>query len=167
MRTKRKIVVIAHNLRSTHNVGSILRTAEGLGVNHVYITGYTPYPETKKDKRLPHLIAKISKDIHKTSLGAEITQSWSYNENVNDVIKNLKQEGITVAALEQTPNSKDITKYRTDDDIGILIGREVEGVEQEVLDLCDIVLEIPMSGSKESFNVSQALAMSLYHLKYF
>lgn len=167
MQNTLKIVVIAHNLRSSHNVGSILRTAEGLGAFKVYLTGYTPYPKTTNDERLPHLSAKISKDIHKTALGAEITQNWTHNNDVQAVINELKENDFHVAALEQAPNSQNLPDYKKPGDIAILIGREVEGIEKDILDLCDTILEIPMAGSKESFNVSQALAMALYHLKFF
>src|SRR5690606_15605006 len=97
-----EIVLIAHNLRSTHNVGSLLRTAEGLGVKTVYLTGYTPYPKRAHDSRLPHLAEKLDKQIHKTALGAETTQAWEYTEDVLAVINDLRSEGYTVCALEQS-----------------------------------------------------------------
>lgn len=167
MRTKRNIVIIAHNLRSTHNVGAILRTAEGLGINKVYLTGYTPYPLSKNDSRLPHLAAKITKDIHKTALGAESSQAWSFNDNVIGVINKLKQAGYSVAALEQTSQSKNLATYQAPARIAIVVGREVEGIEKDILKLCDLSVEIPMKGNKESFNVTQALAMALYQFSYF
>ena len=167
MRTKRNIVIIAHNLRSTHNVGAILRTAEGLGINKVYLTGYTPYPLSKNDSRLPHLAAKITKDIHKTALGAESSQAWSFKDNVIGVINKLKQAGYSVAALEQTSQSKNLATYQAPARIAIVVGREVEGIEKDILKLCDLCVEIPMKGNKESFNVTQALAMALYQFSYF
>lgn len=160
------IVLIAHNLRSTHNVGSLLRTAEGLGVEHVYLTGYTPYPEAPEDDRLPHLAAKIDKQIAKTALGAETSQSWSRREDVATVIHWLQADGYTIAALEQTPDSQSLPEFVVPKKIAILVGREVEGVEPEVLKLCNIALEIPMFGKKESFNVTQASAMALYHCRF-
>jgi len=160
------IILIAHNLRSTHNVGSLLRTAEGLGVQKVILSGYTPHPGHAADRRLPHEVAKIAKDIQKTALGAEASQSWEYHQNILPVIEHLKKQGYTVAALEQTDTSRELPKYHPPQKIAILVGREVEGVEQNVLDACDLALEIPMFGKKESFNVVQAAAMALYHCRF-
>jgi hypothetical protein len=90
----RSIVVIAHDIRSRHNVGSLLRTAEGLGVERVYLTGYTPYPMLAGgDPRLPHLAAKETKAIAKTALGAEQSQDWAHAESVIDLIAALKADG--------------------------------------------------------------------------
>lgn len=162
----RSIVLIAHNLRSTHNVGSLLRTAEGLGVDVVYLTGYTPYPHAKDDPRLPHESAKLTKQIHKTALGAEASDFWQYELNVFRVISKLKQQGYTMAALEQTPDAISLPKYTPPTHIALVVGREVEGVETEIIKMCDLALEIPMFGKKESYNVVQSAAMALYHLKF-
>jgi tRNA G18 (ribose-2'-O)-methylase SpoU len=160
------IVLIAHNLRSSHNVGSLLRTAEGLGVKEVYLTGYTPYPISDGDPRLPHLAQKIHKQIVKTSLGAEETLLWQHQDNISNVVTRLKADGYTVMAIEQTPTSTPLTEYLRPEKLVLVVGREVEGIEQEVLALCDGALEIPMFGKKESFNVVQAAAMALYHVKF-
>lgn len=162
-----EIVLIAHNLRSAHNVGSLLRTAEGLGLNSVYLTGYTPYPIPKNDSRLPHLAAKIDKRIAKTALGAEQYLNWHHREDIEDLIKKLKNDGYLIVALEQAPGSVKLPDYKAPDKIALIVGREVEGIEPEVIVLCDIILEIPMLGQKESFNVVQAAAMALYHLSRF
>jgi 23S rRNA (guanosine2251-2'-O)-methyltransferase len=163
---QRDIILIAHNLRSCHNVGSILRTAEGLGVKKVCLTGYTPYPASNNDKRMPHIVAKIDRQIQKTALGAEKTVDWEHEESVSDVINNLKAEGFQVIALEQTENSFPLAAFKTPEKIALIVGREVEGIEQEVLRLCDQAVEIPMLGKKESFNVVQAAAMALYHMRF-
>lgn len=162
----KSVILIAHNLRSCHNIGSLLRTAEGLGVHKVLLTGYTPYPMKDGDDRLPHLAQKIHKQIAKTALGAEETQSWEHYHNIEGVIQKLKEEGCLVAAIEQAPNSISLPEFHSPDKIALLVGREVEGVEPEVLALCDKVLEIPMFGKKESFNVAQAAAMGLYHCSF-
>lgn len=162
----RQIIIIAHNLRSTHNVGSLLRTAEGLGVNEVYLTGYTPHPLHDEDDRLPHLAQKLNKQITKTALGAEHMVSWHYQEDVSQCINHLKSEGFVVVALEQTSTSISLPEFEPSDKIAILLGREVEGVEPDVLALCDLAIEIPMLGQKESFNVIQAAAMALYHCRF-
>lgn len=163
----KQIIVIAHNLRSAHNVGSLLRTAEGLGIEQVVLTGYTPFPPlVSDDPRLPHEQVKIAKLIQKTALGAEQTQSWRHEDDVLTVIAQLKQDGYTVAALEQTDSSVDLPDYKAPAKLALVLGREVEGVEPAVIAACDACLEIPMFGKKESFNVVQAAAMALYHCRF-
>lgn len=146
----REIILIAHNLRSCHNVGSLLRTAEGLGISEVYLTGYTPYPQYSNDTRLPHLSAKITKQIHKTALGAEDMVSWQHRDDVIALLHELRADGFAVTAIEQAVHAIRLPDYKPADKLALLVGREVEGVEQEVLQLCDIILEIPMFGKKES-----------------
>jgi 23S rRNA (guanosine2251-2'-O)-methyltransferase len=163
---EREIVLIAHDLRSTHNVGSLLRTAEGLGVSHVYFTGYTPYPHRSPDSRLPHIAEKLDKQIHKTALGAETQVAWSHHEDVEPVLQQLKADGFQIAALEQTPTSIMLPTYKPPHKVAIMLGREVEGIDSELLKHCDVTLEIPMFGHKESFNVVQAAAMTLYAVRF-
>jgi 23S rRNA (guanosine2251-2'-O)-methyltransferase len=162
----RQLILIAHNLRSTHNVGSLLRTAEGLGVTKVYLSGYTPYPTQPGDSRLPHESAKLTRQIHKTALGAEDSQPWEHINQIEPLISELKQTGYTVAALEQTATAVPLPGYTPPPKLAIIVGREVAGVEPEVLALTDLQLVIPMSGQKESFNVVQAAAMALYHCSF-
>lgn len=161
------IVLIAHNLRSCHNVGSLLRTAEGLGVKQVLLTGYTPYPLAPDDERLPHLAAKIDKQIHKTALGAEHQVAWKHIEDIGEALDDLRSQGFMLAAVEQTIESITLPNFVPPEKIALLVGREVEGVEPEVIALCDRALEIPMFGQKESFNVVQAAAMALYHCRFY
>lgn len=160
------IVLIAHNIRSIHNVGSLLRTAEGLGIKCVYLTGYTPYPTLPNDSRLPHISQKISQKLSKTSLGAEKTVPWMYSEDIFELIEKLKMEDYVIAALEQSSKSIPLPEYKKRGNIAVIVGREVEGIESEVISLCDTVLEIPMFGSKESYNVSVAAGMALYQLRF-
>lgn len=162
----KQIILIAHNLRSAHNVGSLLRTAEGLGVQRVYLTGYTPYPHVENDARLPHLAAKIDKQIAKTALGAEKQAGWRHETEVESVIDDLKRQGFTVAALEQAPGAIKLPDYNPPEKLALVVGREVEGIEDEVLKMCDVAIEIPMFGNKESFNVAVAAAMALYHCRF-
>lgn len=162
----RDIVLIAHNLRSVHNVGSLLRTADGLGVTKVYLTGYTPHPGIHDDPRLPHEIQKTAKQINKTALGAELSQPWEYAEDVGGVIASLHDDGYTIVGIEQVAHSVPLYTVQVRDHVAIIAGREVEGIEPEVIGLCDLVAEIPMYGQKESFNVVQAAAMALYHFRF-
>lgn len=159
----REIIVIANNIRSTHNVGSLLRTCDGLGVSEVYFTGYTPYPLSNHDGRMPHEAKKIDAQITKTALGAEKSVNWQHHEDIQELIKQLRSDDYTVAALEQTNDSTDLNKYHPPEKLVIVLGREVEGLEPDILEKCDLSLEIPMKGKKESFNVVQAAAMALYH----
>ncbi len=162
----REIVLIAHNLRSCHNVGSLLRTADGLGIKKVYLTGYTPYPQHPNDTRLPHLSTKISKQISKTALGAEVMVPWQHHDGITNLLVGLKANGFTIAAIEQSHHAVSLPEYAPPGKIALLVGREVEGVEQAVLALCDKILEIPMFGTKESFNVVQAAAMAMFHCRF-
>lgn len=147
-------------------MGSLLRTCDGLGIQKVYLTGYTPYPHTKQDIRLPHEAMKIHKQIVKTALGAEATVDWTHEPNVFSLLARLKKEGYTIAALEQTEGSTPLPDFRPQEKTVIVLGREVEGISKEVMDYCDIFLEIPMLGKKESFNVVQAAAITLYHCRF-
>ncbi len=162
----RDIILIAHNLRSCHNVGSLLRTAEGLGVSQVILSGYTPYPLHNNDRRLPHEALKITRQIHKTALGAETMLPNTHHADIFPVIAKLKKNGYLIAAIEQADHAKALPNYHPPEKIVLLVGREVEGVEPEVLAACDMALEIPMFGRKESYNVVQAAAMALYHCRF-
>jgi len=162
-----KVILIAHDIRSTHNVGSILRTADCLGADMVYLTGYTPYPMIKNDKRLPHLSKKIDAQIHKTALGAELTTSWSHNPDINSVINLLKSDKVQIVALEQSSKSEPLNDFKATGDIAMIVGNEVLGIDKAILNSVDKIVEIPMSGSKESLNVAQATAIGLYQLRYF
>jgi len=161
-----RLVLIAHNIRSSHNVGSLLRTAEGLGVDCVYMTGYTPHPATKGDQRLPHIAQKTAQAIAKTALGAEKTQKWQYISDIQKLFAHLSKKGYKLAALEQSPKSKTLASYNAPSKLALVVGREVEGLEPDVLESVEVILEIPMRGMKESFNVCQAAAMALYQFRY-
>jgi tRNA G18 (ribose-2'-O)-methylase SpoU len=161
-----ELVLIAHNLRSAHNVGSLLRTCEGLGVEQVYLTGYTPYPLAAGDDRLPHLAQKTDKQIAKTALGAEKSLAWQHAADINAVLAGLKRRAFAVAALEQAPDAIRLPDFDPPKKLALIVGREVEGIELEILAVCDHILEIPMFGRKESFNVAQAAAMALYYLRF-
>lgn len=160
------LVVVAHNIRSTYNVGSIFRTCDGFGVTKLYLTGYTPYPTEPHDKRLPHVREKITKQISKTALGAEATVPFAYQEDPEQLLDTYHQRGFTVAALEQGTSSIMLPNYRPmPQSTVLLLGEEVHGITPELLQKCDVMLEIPMNGHKESFNVSVAAGIALYALK--
>lgn len=156
------IILIAHNIRSTHNVGSLFRTSEGFGVSHIILSGYTPYPTIASDTRLPHISDKLTAQIHKTALGAETMVPFSYQDQPD--LEALRSEGYRIVALEQDPKSIFLSQYIAPDKVALVLGEEVEGISHELLAQCDDILEIPMEGRKESFNVSVAAGIALYQL---
>lgn len=162
----RDIVLIAHNIRSTFNIGSIFRTCDGLGVKKLYLTGYSPYPNKIGDDRLPHIVNKLHKQINKTALGAEDSVSWEYTESPESIINNLKSDGYKILALEQDTESTELNNFIPTNKIALVLGEEVNGINSKLLNLCDEIIEIPMQGAKESFNVSVACAIALYVLKF-
>lgn len=115
------------------------------------------------DTRLPHIAEKLTKQIAKTALGAEKRTFWEYKEDVATCIATLKEKGYLIVAIEQAPDAIQLPDYKPPQKIALLVGRETEGIEAEVLNLCDATVEIPMFGEKESFNVVQAAAIALYH----
>ena len=149
---KSPLIIIVDNVRSMHNVGSIFRTSDAFLVEKIYLCGITPTP--------PH------REIQKTALGATESVDWQYVENTLDVINQLKKEGWTILALEQTTNSVmlDELKVEKGEKIAIVLGNEVEGVNQEVINLCHKAVEIPQFGTKHSFNVSVSCGIMLWQV---
>jgi 23S rRNA (guanosine2251-2'-O)-methyltransferase len=157
-----EIIVIAHNIRSTHNVGSIFRTCEGFGVKRLILSGYTPYPSLPNDTRLPHIHHKLTAQIHKTALGAEGLVPFEYQQQPD--LAALKDAGFTIVGLEQDTGSIMLPGYNPPDKIALLLGEEVEGIANDLRSQCDQLIEIPMHGQKESYNVSVATGIALYAL---
>lgn len=164
-----ELIVIAHNIRSTHNVGAIFRTAEGFGVSKIILSGYTPYPrlvtqdsQANPDNRLPHIAEKLTTQIHKTALGAETLVPFEYQELPD--LDALRKDGFTIVGLEQDERSVLLQDYTPPQKIALLLGEEVHGIEADLRNKCDDLIEIPMKGQKESFNVSVATGIALYGL---
>lgn len=157
-----EIIVIAHNIRSTHNIGAIFRTSEGFGVNKIILSGYSPYPKTPDDTRLPHITDKLTAQIHKTALGAEEMVPFEYQEIPN--LQQLKADGFCIVGLEQDSRATLLQNYIVPSKIALLLGEEVDGISPDLRNQCDELLEIPMKGEKESFNVSVAAGIALYVL---
>lgn len=157
-----EIIVIVHNIRSTHNVGSIFRTCEGFGVSKIILSGYSPYPQLENDPRLPHITRKLTEQIHKTALGAEELVPFEYQE-IPD-LGTLHLAGYRIVGLEQDKRSILLPDYQRPKKLALLLGEEVNGITQDLLDQCDDLVEIPMKGKKESFNVSVATGIALYGL---
>lgn len=165
----REIVVLAHNIRSTHNVGAIFRTCEGLGVSKIIFSGYTPFPLLPNEKfsdtgRMPFVAEKLTKQIAKTALGAEKIVPFEVSNDIFSTIEELKKSGFSVVALEQSQNSVWLKDFNPPQKIALLLGEEVNGITPDLLNSCDHTVEIPMFGQKESFNVSVATGMILYKI---
>jgi tRNA G18 (ribose-2'-O)-methylase SpoU len=149
---KMPVVVVLDNIRSMHNVGSVFRTADAFLLRGIYLCGYTPQP--------PH------RDIHKTALGATETVEWKYESTTIEAVKQLKQAGYRVYAVEQVQNSIPLNRFNMNQQqpVAVVFGNEVSGVEEEVLKLCDGSIEIPQLGMKHSLNISVAAGIVLWEL---
>ncbi len=144
------MIIIAHNIRSLHNVGAIFRSADAFSVEKVYLTGYTGNPPRK--------------EIAKTALGSEHRVPWEARESAEELIRELKEGGFVVAALETGEGAVAIDEFESIKPIALVLGNEVEGIDKETKALCDNILEIPMLGTKQSLNVSVATGIALFAL---
>ncbi len=140
--------LIAHNIRSAQNIGSLLRICDSLGVAKLWITGYSPTPEHVR--------------VKKTALGAERFVIWEQTLKVQEVVKRLKSQGFSMAALETGTRSVDLTEYTAPDRLALLLGNEVQGVPPSLQEICDVVISIKQYGKKESLNVSIAAAVAAH-----
>ncbi len=149
---KTPIIVVLDNVRSMNNVGSVFRTADAFLLQGIYLCGYTPQP--------PH------RDIHKTALGATETVDWKYFSSTSEAVNQLKNSGFQVWAVEQAENSYRLQDagFRDGQKLAIVFGNEVEGVQTEVLKLCDGCIEIPQMGMKHSLNIAVAAGIVLWEL---
>jgi 23S rRNA (guanosine2251-2'-O)-methyltransferase len=149
---KHRFIVVLDNIRSMHNVGSVFRTADAFLAEAVFLCGYTPQP--------PH------RDIQKTALGATESVDWIYYEKTTDAVTQLKEKGYRIYGIEQTDNSISLEKIgsETNEPIAVIFGNEVEGVDEEVLKMCDGVIEIPQFGMKHSLNISVAAGIVMWEL---
>lgn len=162
-----ELTLVLDNIRSTYNVGAILRTAEGLGVSRVILSGYTPRVHDKN--LLPHLREKLDKEIHKTALGAEDMLDINSSDDIISELNSLKKQGWMIVGLENNIENEHLFKLndkglaeRLSDKIVLVLGEEVKGINYSLYDIIDLFLEIPMKGKKESFNVSVAAGIAMY-----
>jgi 23S rRNA (guanosine2251-2'-O)-methyltransferase len=160
------LVIILHNVRSAQNVGAIFRTADAAGVQQVVATGYTPHPWYLDDSRPPHIATSNTRAISKTALGAEQNVPWCYYPTLQAAIAYWRHKHYVIAALEQTESSKDLFSYPHSQPMALVVGNEVTGLEPSDLALCDVTLELPMLGTKESLNVATAAGIALYQLQF-
>lgn len=159
-RKKKKLVLIVHNVRSALNVGALFRTADGAGVEKIFLTGYTPAPP----KQNTTYLTKAEKALKKTALGAEEWVAWKKVVSFGKVAAELRDAGYTIVALEQHEKSVDYRKYVPKKSIALVIGNEPRGVDAKILKQCDAIIEIPMHGKKNSLNVAVATGIALYQI---
>ncbi len=154
-----ELVGIIENVRSLHNIGSIFRTADSLGVTKLYLTESSGYPHPDQPWRRDHL------SLQKTALGAEQTVVWEYLPETHQAIQRLRDEGYTIIALEITPDALPLrTLDPIESKIALIVGNEVTGVSATTLQMSDLRTSIPMRGQKESLNVSIAFAIAAYSI---
>ncbi|MDA0376108.1 MAG: RNA methyltransferase [bacterium] len=146
-----QIILLAHNIRSLWNVGSFFRTADAMGVEKIYLTGYTAQPPRR--------------EISKTAIGAEDWIDWEYQKDPVKAIEGLKNEGWKIVGLELEDGAEKIGDYQPPTKVCLVLGHEVTGVPEDIIKLCDDIVYIPMHGKKESLNVSVAAGIALDHLR--
>jgi 23S rRNA (guanosine2251-2'-O)-methyltransferase len=144
----RQLHLVAHNIRSAENIGSLLRTCDSLGVKKLWITGYSPTPEHKK--------------VAKTALGAQGSVEWEQVTDVAFVLENLRKQGFTIVGLEVDTCAIDLSDYAPKDKTALLLGNEVEGISPSLLEQCAEIVKISQRGMKESLNVSVAAAIASF-----
>ena len=147
---KHPIVVVLDNVRSMHNVGAVFRTSDAFLIDKIYLCGITATP--------PH------KEIHKTAIGAENSVDWEYVKDSNELVTKLKEDGYQIVTIEQTEGSVLLNEFEVDQSkkYAIVMGNEVDGVQQSIIDQCDTCIEIPQSGTKHSLNVSVCTGIILW-----
>lgn len=149
--SKLPIVVVLDNIRSMHNVGSFFRTADAFRCEKLLLCGITATP--------PH------RDITKTALGADRSVSWEYCADTTAAMKALKDQGYTLIGVEQTTGSLSLQQFSLPENpTAIIFGNEIDGIQSEVLELCNACVEIPQAGTKHSLNVSVAAGIVLWHV---
>jgi 23S rRNA (guanosine2251-2'-O)-methyltransferase len=149
---KLPITIVLDEVRSMHNVGAVFRTADSFLVSSIYLCGLTPQP--------PH------RDIQKTALGATETVHWKHAATTHEALSELKQAGYTIIAIEQVHHSISLSSFQmtADKKYALIFGHEVHGVQQDIINQCDAVIEIPQIGSKHSLNISVSVGVVLWEL---
>ncbi|PIQ68132.1 MAG: RNA methyltransferase [Candidatus Taylorbacteria bacterium CG11_big_fil_rev_8_21_14_0_20_46_11] len=155
-KASRTAYIILHNIRSTHNVGAIFRTADAVGITKIYLTGYTPTPIDR--------FGRPRKDIAKAALGAEDTVAWEQVLRIGTLLIKLKKEGFYIVAVEQHAKSATYTDVVPQGKTVFIFGNEIAGLPASVLKDADVIAEIPMRGEKESLNVSVSAGIALFRI---
>lgn len=158
-----QITILLPDIRSAQNVGAIMRTADAVGA-HVWTSGITPYPLVPNDSRPPHVADRAARLIAKTALGAERTAFEIHYPTFEQAIASARKLKLIVCALEQTLDSVNLFDFKPTEPLLLIVGPEVGGLDDSRLGICDVTLEIPMVGRKESLNVSVAAGIAMYAL---
>lgn len=149
---KLPLYVVLDSIRSSYNVGSIFRTSDGAMIEKLYLCGYTPHPPKK--------------EVLKTALGSQDSVAWEFVKDAKEVIASWKQKGVKICALELTEQSKKYYELTKNDfPLCLIVGNEITGVSQDLLDLCDCSIEIPQYGIKQSLNVAVAYGIAVFDLR--
>ncbi len=144
------LTVVLNDIRSLYNVGTIFRTADGAGVEKIWLCGITGCPPQSQ--------------ISKIALGAEDRIPWEYHSDVYSVVQQLKKDGYQIVLLEQMDQSEEYHAYRPDGPVALVVGNEIAGVDASLIQLCDAAIEVHMAGIKNSLNVGVAFGVAAYHI---
>ena len=152
--TKKEFYVLAHNIRSLYNVGSLFRIADAFGVSKIFLTGYTGTPANQFHRLR----------MSKSALGTETWVPWEYYKSPSRLIRKLQSQGVKIIALEKISKAISIKKFKPSFPLCLVLGEEVRGVSKSILELSDSIVQIPMLGKKESLNVSVAFGVVAYEM---
>src|SRR3989339_999194 len=156
MKKNKQNILILNDIRSVENVGAMFRTADAVGIDKIYLTGYTPTPLDRFGRKRG--------DLAKSALGAEEFVPWEQKKSILPLLSKLKKENFLIIGVEQAKNSMDYKKVKLQKKNVFIMGAEVTGIPKNVLKKCDIIAEIPMRGKKESLNVSVACGIVLFRM---
>lgn len=151
-----KSILILHDIRSAHNIGSLFRTADAVGIDRIYLSSICPLPIDR--------FGRPRSDIAKTALGAEKSIPWESYKDIHALVSKLKKGGVQIIAIEQSDRAVDYKTISLQKSVACILGNEVEGLSQDILESADTVVEIPMRGEKESLNVSVAGGIALFRM---
>lgn len=162
---KLPVILIADNIRSLYNAGSLFRLADGVNLEAIYLCGITGYPKAENDGRPAWIAERADKEIRKTGLAGVNSIPFRYFETTNEAINAARSSGYQIVGLELTDTSIDYRDFNYTYPLAIVIGHETDGVDAEVLSRLDATVHLPMNGSGKSLNVSTAAAAFLYYLE--
>lgn len=156
MEKRNNTYLVLHNIRSVHNIGAIFRTADAIGINRIYLSGYSPTPVDR--------FGRARNDLHKTALGAEKTVPWEHFTKIGDLFRRLQRDQIVIVAVEQTNTAADYKKFKVASNTAFVFGNEVQGLSKTILKKCNSTIFISMKGKKESLNVATSVGIVLFRV---
>lgn len=148
--SKVPLIIVLDDIRSLNNIGSIFRTADAFRLEAIYLCGFTACP--------PH------RDIHKTALGATDSVHWEYYNKTEEAVSSLQKKGYQLCAVEQTKKAVSLQNFKPAERVAVILGNEVDGVQQEIVNRCDVCIEVPQFGTKHSLNVSVCAGIVIWEL---